>query len=160
MSYSITCRRAGLLLVLHAEILYDRIPRIQGGADVTLTGEATRSSSTSQKPWSRPPISVDFNVLMFTASGLLVRFLKVFEPKNPAMQSVKWVRYLSKANGTYQIRVSLLEDPFPPQNLIDLRLSRYNNDTGFEQSFCCTKRTALHFSLDVSIASSVPEVLV
>jgi hypothetical protein len=40
---------------------------------------------------------------MFTASGLLVRFLKVFEKSN--YQSVKWVRYLSRANGTYQIRV-------------------------------------------------------
>ena len=43
-------------------------------------------------------------VVMFTASGLLVRFLKVFEKSG--YQSVKWVRYLSKANGTYQIRVS------------------------------------------------------
>ena len=42
---------------------------------------------------------------MFTASGLLVRFLKVFEKSG--YQSVKWVRYLSKANGSYQIRVSL-----------------------------------------------------
>lgn len=41
---------------------------------------------------------------MFTASGLLVRFLKVFEKSG--YQSVKWVRYLSKANGSYQIRVS------------------------------------------------------
>lgn len=44
-------------------------------------------------------------VVMFTASGLLVRFLKVFEKSG--YQSVKWVRYLSKANGSYQIRVSL-----------------------------------------------------
>lgn len=63
---------------------------------------------------------------MFTASGLLVRFLKVFEKGN--YQSVKWVRCeffgcfasggfgralmdsgcadLTKANGTYLIRVS------------------------------------------------------
>jgi hypothetical protein len=41
---------------------------------------------------------------MFTASGLLVRFLKVFEKSN--YQSVKWVRYMTKANSTYQIRVS------------------------------------------------------
>lgn len=41
---------------------------------------------------------------MFTASGLAVRFLKVFEKSN--YNSVKWVRYLTKANGTYQIRVS------------------------------------------------------
>jgi AP-2 complex subunit mu-1 len=41
---------------------------------------------------------------MFTASGLLVRYLKVFEKSG--YNSVKWVRYLSKANGSYQIRVS------------------------------------------------------
>ncbi|KAJ1718348.1 clathrin associated protein complex medium subunit, partial [Coemansia biformis] len=53
-------------------------------------------------PWSRPPIGLDFQVLMFTASGLLVRFLKVFEKSN--YQSVKWVRYMTKA-GSYQIRI-------------------------------------------------------
>lgn len=42
---------------------------------------------------------------MFTASGLHVRFLKVFEKGN--YHSIKWVRYLTKANGGYQIRVSL-----------------------------------------------------
>jgi len=40
---------------------------------------------------------------MFTASGLIVRFLKVFEKSN--YQSIKWVRYLTKASGNYQIRV-------------------------------------------------------
>jgi Adaptor complexes medium subunit family len=43
---------------------------------------------------------------MFTASGLIVRFLKVFEKSN--YHSIKWVRYLTKASGTYQIRVSFL----------------------------------------------------
>ena len=41
---------------------------------------------------------------MLTASGLIVRFLKVFEKSN--YHSIKWVRYLTKANGGYQIRVS------------------------------------------------------
>ena len=40
---------------------------------------------------------------MFTASGLIVRFLKVFEKNN--YHSIKWVRYLTKASGSYQIRV-------------------------------------------------------
>jgi AP-2 complex subunit mu-1 len=40
---------------------------------------------------------------MFTSSGLIVRFLKVFEKSN--YHSIKWVRYLTKASGTYQIRV-------------------------------------------------------
>ncbi|KAM0755123.1 clathrin adaptor, mu subunit [Meredithblackwellia eburnea MCA 4105] len=80
-----------------------KIPRFQGQADTTFTAEASLSQTTHRKAWSRPPISVDFQVLMFTASGLLVRFLKVFEKSN--YQSVKWVRYLTKANGSYLIRI-------------------------------------------------------
>ena len=68
-----------------------------------LSATAERTSTTSQQAWTRPPIDVDFQVLMFTASGLIVRFLKVFEKSN--YSSVKWVRYLTKANGSYQVRV-------------------------------------------------------
>lgn len=64
---------------------------------------AELTATTTRQAWARPPIDVDFQVLMFTASGLLVRFLKVLEKNN--YQSVKWVRYLTKASGTYQIRV-------------------------------------------------------
>jgi AP-2 complex subunit mu-1 len=49
---------------------------------------------------------MDFQVLMFTASGLVVRFLKVFEKSN--YNAVKWVRYMTKA-GSYQIRVGCYE---------------------------------------------------
>ena len=77
---------------------------MQGGSEVTLSAHATLTSTTSKQVWARPPIDVDFQVLMFTASGLIVRFLKVFEKSN--YQSVKWVRYLTKASGSYQVRVS------------------------------------------------------
>lgn len=56
-------------------------------AETSLQADAELSSTTHRKAWSRPPIEVDFQVLMFTASGLLVRFLKVFEKSN--YQSVK-----------------------------------------------------------------------
>jgi AP-2 complex subunit mu-1 len=79
-----------------------RIPRILGGQECTLTASADLATTTHRQAWSRPPIEVDFSVVMFTASGLLVRFLKVFEKSG--YQSVKWVRYLTKANGSYQIR--------------------------------------------------------
>lgn len=79
-----------------------KIPRFQGMTDTTLTAVASLSSTTHRKAWSRPPINLDFQVLMFTSSGLLVRFLKVFAKEG--YSSVKWVRYLTKANGTYQIR--------------------------------------------------------
>ncbi|GAN06522.1 AP-2 complex subunit mu-1 [Mucor ambiguus] len=78
-----------------------KIPRFQGQAEFNLSGEAELTSMTHKRVWSRPPISMDFQVLMFTSSGLLVRFLKVFEKSG--YQSVKWVRYMTKA-GSYQIR--------------------------------------------------------
>ena len=81
-----------------------RIPRIQGGQEVTFSGHAQLTITTTRQVWARPPIDVDFQVLMFTASGLIVRFLKVFEKSS--YQSVKWVRYLTKASGSYQGRVS------------------------------------------------------
>jgi AP-2 complex subunit mu-1 len=39
---------------------------------------------------------------MFTASGLMVRYLRIFEKSN--YNAIKWVRYLTKA-GSYQIRI-------------------------------------------------------
>lgn len=94
-----------------------RIPRLQGGAETSLTAMAELASVTTRQAWARPPIDVDFQVLMFTASGLLVRFLKVFEKSN--YSSVKWVRYLTKASGTYQIRVSAHDVSSWPEGLID-----------------------------------------
>ncbi|KAI8809312.1 Mu homology domain-containing protein [Cladochytrium replicatum] len=78
-----------------------KIPRIQGQQEIFLSAEAELTQTTVQKSWSRPPISLDFQVLMFTASGLMVRFLKIFEKSN--YNSVKWVRYMTKA-GAYQIK--------------------------------------------------------
>ncbi|KAI8925965.1 Mu homology domain-containing protein [Entophlyctis helioformis] len=79
-----------------------KIARFQGQEELLISAEAELTSTTVKKTWSRPPISLDFQVLMFTASGLMVRFLKIFEKSN--YQSVKWVRYMTKA-GSYQIRV-------------------------------------------------------
>ena len=56
-------------------------------------------TSTEQ---ARPPISLDFKVPMFSASGVNVRFLKVYEKSN--YKTVRWVRYLSKA-GEYEVRI-------------------------------------------------------
>ncbi|KAG1890862.1 Mu homology domain-containing protein [Suillus subluteus] len=80
-----------------------KIPRIQGGQECTFSATASLTSTTTRQVWARPPIDVDFEVLMLTASGLIVRFLKVFEKSN--YHSIKWVRYLTKASGSYQIRV-------------------------------------------------------
>ena len=78
-----------------------KIPRFSGGAEFVLSAEATLTSMTTVKAWSRPPLSLGFSLLMFTSSGLLVRYLKVFEKGN--YSSVKWVRYMTRA-GSYEIR--------------------------------------------------------
>ncbi|GLI74898.1 clathrin associated protein complex medium subunit [Penicillium ochrochloron] len=78
-----------------------KIPRFSGQSEYVLNAEATLTSMTHQKAWSRPPLSLSFSILMFTSSGLLVRYLKVFEKGN--YSSVKWVRYMTRA-GSYEIR--------------------------------------------------------
>jgi AP-2 complex subunit mu-1 len=78
-----------------------KIARFSGQSEFVLNAEATLTSMTLQKAWSRPPLSLSFSLLMFTSSGLLVRYLKVFEKNN--YSSVKWVRYMTRA-GSYEIR--------------------------------------------------------
>jgi AP-2 complex subunit mu-1 len=78
-----------------------KIQRFSGQSEYVLNAEATLTSMTNQKAWSRPPIGLSFSLLMFTSSGLLVRYLKVFEKGN--YSSVKWVRYMTRA-GHYEIR--------------------------------------------------------
>jgi AP-2 complex subunit mu-1 len=78
-----------------------KIARFVGGSEFVLSAEAHLTTMTNQKAWSRPPLSLSFSLLMFTSSGLLVRYLKVFEKSN--YSSVKWVRYMTRA-GSYEIR--------------------------------------------------------
>jgi AP-2 complex subunit mu-1 len=78
-----------------------KIQRFSGQSEFVLNAEATLTSMTNQKAWSRPPLSLNFSLLMFTSSGLLVRYLKVFEKGN--YSSVKWVRYMTRA-GHYEVR--------------------------------------------------------
>jgi AP-2 complex subunit mu-1 len=78
-----------------------KIARFVGGSEFVLSSEAHLTSMTNHKAWSRPPLSLNFSLLMFTSSGLLVRYLKVFEKSS--YSSVKWVRYMTRA-GSYEIR--------------------------------------------------------
>ncbi|RPB26795.1 clathrin adaptor, mu subunit [Terfezia boudieri ATCC MYA-4762] len=78
-----------------------KIARFTGQSEYVLSADATLTSMTNQKAWSRPPLNLSFSLLMFTSSGLLVRYLKVFEKSN--YSSVKWVRYMTRA-GSYEIR--------------------------------------------------------
>ena len=79
-----------------------KLRRFPGDTEYFMSGEVEMMSTMNDKVWSRPPIVMDFQVPMFAASGLHVRFLKVFEKSN--YQTIKWVRYITKA-GQYQHRI-------------------------------------------------------
>lgn len=81
-----------------------RIKRFPGGVEHVLRAEVELLSgiSTKETAWSRPPISMEFNVPMFTASRLQIRYLHVSEKSG--YQTTRWVRYLTKA-GAYQHRI-------------------------------------------------------
>lgn len=82
-----------------------KIKKFPGETKYILAAEIELAASVTlqKKAWSRPPISMEFQVPMFAASGLHVRFLKVLEQKQQ-YQAVKWVRYLTQA-GNYQYRI-------------------------------------------------------
>jgi AP-2 complex subunit mu-1 len=79
-----------------------KMKKFPGDAAFSLHGEVTMIASVKEKQWSRPPITLEFQVPMFTSSGLHVRFMKVFERSN--YETIKWVRYMTRA-GQYQIRI-------------------------------------------------------
>lgn len=79
-----------------------RIKRWVGGSEFLLQADVDLMQTTKNKGWSRPPISVDFNVSMFTASGVYVRYLRVYDKSG--YHTHRWVRYVTRA-GEYQVRI-------------------------------------------------------
>ncbi|GHP05403.1 hypothetical protein PPROV_000415400 [Pycnococcus provasolii] len=81
-----------------------KVKRYPGQQEVSLDAEVEMVASTKEnsKKWAKPPISLDFQVPMFTASGLRVRYLKVLEKSGYNVH--RWVRYLCKS-GSYDVRV-------------------------------------------------------
>lgn len=79
-----------------------RIKKVNGDKESKLKCEIPLISVKDPKPWSRSPISMEFNIPMFTSSGLRVRFLKVQEKSG--YKPLKWIRYVTKA-GDFQFRI-------------------------------------------------------
>jgi AP-2 complex subunit mu-1 len=94
--------------VARDQALIWKIKQFQGMTELQLSADVELiSTMREKKPWSKPPVSLNFQVPMFTASGLRVRFLKVWEKSGYI--STKWVRYLCNSgadsrSGSYEIR--------------------------------------------------------
>ncbi|TQD93575.1 hypothetical protein C1H46_020846 [Malus baccata] len=99
-SFQVTSGRAKYNAAI--DCLVWKIRKFPGQTEPTLSAEVELiSTMTEKKSWTRPPIQMEFQVPMFTASGLRVRFLKVWEKSG--YNTVEWVRYITKA-GSYEIR--------------------------------------------------------
>ena len=88
-----------------------KIKRMGGMKESQISAEIELLTTDTKKKWTRPPISMNFEV-PFAPSGFKVRYLKVFEPKlNYSDHDViKWVRYdqslLSKAKGRVNFTIT------------------------------------------------------
>jgi AP-2 complex subunit mu-1 len=80
--------------------------KFTGAAEHTLRAEIILVSTTKErKAWARPPIAMQFQVPMYSASGLRVSYLKILEKKMGSAYKVeKWVRKLCKS-GDFLVRV-------------------------------------------------------
>lgn len=80
--------------------------RFAGSTEHTLRAEIVLVSTTKErKPWARPPISMNFQVPMYSASALRVAYLKILERRMGNQYKVeKWVRKLCKS-GDFLIRI-------------------------------------------------------
>lgn len=79
-----------------------KVKKFPGQTELSMSAEVELISTMGDKKTStRPPIQMEFQVPMFTASGLRVRFLKVWEKSG--YSTVEWVRYITRA-GAYEIR--------------------------------------------------------
>ena len=79
-----------------------RLKKFPGDFECFLQCEVQLGVSSKDQVWVRPPISMDFVVPMFTASGLRVRFLRVYEKSG--YKPNKLHRAMTKA-GEYQHRI-------------------------------------------------------
>lgn len=79
-----------------------KIRKFKGNKSFILKAQVKLVASVQEKAWSRPPITMEFQVPMFAASGMHIRSMKVIEKSG--YETKKWVRYMTKA-GQYQIRI-------------------------------------------------------
>eukprot|EP00600_Ochromonadales_sp_CCMP1393_P001263 CAMPEP_0174982816 /NCGR_PEP_ID=MMETSP0004_2-20121128/16747_1 /TAXON_ID=420556 /ORGANISM="Ochromonas sp., Strain CCMP1393" /LENGTH=314 /DNA_ID=CAMNT_0016234897 /DNA_START=488 /DNA_END=1432 /DNA_ORIENTATION=+ len=79
-----------------------RISGFQGMSECSVYAMVELLPDTKEKPWVRPPISMDFQIPMYSGSGVQVRFLKVYEKSS--YKTTRWVKYQTKA-GEYQMKI-------------------------------------------------------
>lgn len=97
---SITSSNGKAKIVPEDEAVQWKLSRFYGDAEHDLTIDL--GVDRLDFGWSKPSITMDFTLEMYSASGLAVNFLKVTEKSN--YRTVKWVKYTTQS-GSYEIRL-------------------------------------------------------
>ncbi|EGC29116.1 clathrin-adaptor medium chain apm1 [Dictyostelium purpureum] len=74
-----------------------------GGREFLMRAHFGLPSISDEKPATKPPIMVKFEIPYYTVSGIQVRYLKIIEKSG--YQALPWVRYVC-LSGDYQFRTS------------------------------------------------------
>jgi len=109
VSYTSKVSKGTVTYLAELECLYWKIPKFLGDTDCNisaeirmLSGEVDEASGANVSTVV-PPLTLDFNVVGYAASGLRVKYLEIYESGEYEKES--WIRYMTSA-GSFQIRVS------------------------------------------------------
>ncbi|CAI5757966.1 unnamed protein product [Candida verbasci] len=100
----ISCSNGNKKAKSHAEenMIHWEFNKFYGDEEHILTAQLEiDSNSDVLLYWTKPPITLDFTLDMFSSSGLTVKYLRVQEKSN--YKTVKWIKYASQS-GSYEIR--------------------------------------------------------
>ena len=114
-----------------------KIKRMGGMKESQISAEIELLTTDTKKKWTRPPISMNFEV-PFAPSGFKVRYLKVFESKlNYSDHDViKWVRYIKTKFIKKQFLIICFPDTLEDQDSTrqDVKCCRINILDIFEEN--------------------------
>lgn len=80
-----------------------KLKRFVGESEHSLSARVELIATTRErKPWARAPLALSFQIPMYSASGMRVQYLKVWEKSSYKVD--KWVRKLCKS-GDYHVRL-------------------------------------------------------
>lgn len=109
VSYTSKVSKGTVTFLNELECLLWKIPKFFGETDCNISAEikllsgAVEAGADSNVSTTVPPLTLDFNVVGYAASGLRVRYLEIYESGEYEKES--WIRYMTTA-GNYEIRVT------------------------------------------------------
>lgn len=109
VSYTSKVSKGTVTYLAELECLFWKIPKFLGETDCNISAEIRMLSGQVEEAENIkvstvvPPLTLDFNVVGYAASGLRIKYLEIYESGEYEKES--WIRYMTSA-GQFQIRVT------------------------------------------------------